>query len=516
MKPLLARSIVLLPLASALSASQEAAEPPLAYEVDLRNSSDDLFHVSVRPGPLAAEDRYFDFVAFAPGVHSVLNFGRFVRDLHAFDADGNEVAVEQVDMNRWELAEPSKVDRIVYDIEDSFDTEIEDHRVIPCGGTGIEDDYVLLNTFGVLGYFEHHLACPVELRVEHDPRWTAATALRRSDDGAWRAPSYRFLADSPILLGNLTTASIRVGEIDVDVFVHSSLDELNADQVLLVAGEVLEAAASFIGFAPVDRYVFLMVFIDREAMQRNRMRAFGALEHSHSSLYTLPAFPGALEGLARTVAHEFMHVLTPLHLKSEVIADFDYSVPTTDRHVWLYEGVTEWSADMLRLRGGVVDLDQYLEVLSGKIQAARRYDPEYDLTRISLEWWTEPGLRQYGNIYQLGALTAAMLDIRLLRLSGGERGLREVFLDFVRRYGPDAPFDDETFLDELVAATDPEIEGFLRDHVLGNEPLPFGACFDALGIEYEEDSTPALSVSEDCTPEQLALREAWMRNATGD
>lgn len=118
---------------------------------------------------------------------------------------------------------------------------------------------------------------------------------------------------------------------------------------------MLQAAADFIGFAPVERYVFLMAFLDRESMARNRFRSMGALEHSYSSLYTLPAMRGALDDLAREVAHEFMQILTPLHLKSTVMAAFDYSIPTTDQHVWLYEGVTEWSADMRRLRAGPTD-----------------------------------------------------------------------------------------------------------------------------------------------------------------
>ena len=140
--------------ATASTVSTADPEEPLRYEVDLTGFEDDLFHVVAIPAGLTAEDRYFDFVAFAPGVHSVLNFGRFVQEVKAFDEAGNELGVEQRDMNRWELAEPTKVARIEYTIEDSFDTEIQEHRVLPCAGTGIEDDYVLMNSYGVLGYFE--------------------------------------------------------------------------------------------------------------------------------------------------------------------------------------------------------------------------------------------------------------------------------------------------------------------------------------------------------------------------
>jgi len=243
-------------------------------------------------------------------------------------------------------------------------------------------------------------------------------------------------------------------------------------------------------------------------VRANRIRSMGALEHSYSSLYTVMASPASLDGLSGTIAHEFMHILSPLHLKSSIIADFDYSIPTTDQHVWLYEGVTEWSADKLRLDGGLYELEEYLNILAGKIRATQRYDREYSLTRISLEWATDEGQPQYGNIYQLGALTAALLDIRLLELSGGERGLRDVFFEFVQRFGPEKPFEAETFFEVFTEATHPEIADFFRAHVEGNEPLPYEEYFAKVGVAY--DSTlGGLRLVEDATEEQLALRGAW-------
>jgi len=497
----------MLTLFAALLLASGPHDTHIRYEVDVSDTSDDLFHVTVHTGPLTEDDRYFDFVAFAPGVHSILNLGRFVKQLEAFDAEGKAIAVEQLAMNRWELSEPTSVARIVYAVEDTFDAEVEEHKPVPMAGSGIEDDYVLMNTHAVLGYFEQHLECPVELTVERDPEWLVGTPLTEKD-GVFRAPSYRYLADSPFLMGDLTTTGIWMGDIEVEIFVHSRTSGLGADEVLFVAGDVLEAAATFIGFAPVDRYVFLFDLFDMQSMRRNQIRSMGALEHSYSSLYTVPGSTGSLAGLSGTIAHEFMHILTPLHLKSTIIADFDYSIPTTDRHVWLYEGATEWSADMLRLKGGIFDLDHYLETLTGKIRRSRRFDPEYSLERISLEWFTDEGQPQYGNIYQLGALTAAVLDLRLLELSGGERGLRDVFFEFVGRYGPDKPFDDETFFDEFVAATYPEIAAFFREHVQGNEPLPYAEAFATVGVSFNPDSG-VLSVNEDASAEQQASREAW-------
>ena len=198
-----------------------------------------------------------------------------------------------------------------------------------------------------------------------------------------------------------------------------------------------------------------------------------------------------------------------------MLAAFDYSLPTTDRHVWLYEGVTEWSANILRLRGGVTTLEEYLEATAEKVRFTGMFDPGYSLARLSAEWSTPAGLGQYGNIYQLGALTATLLDIRLLELSGGERGLREVFLDFIEKYGVDRPFADDTFLEEFAAATHLEIGSLLAAYVLDNSPLPYADYFGKLGIEFrpaKNGGRPTLEVRASCTPAELALRRAWLRN----
>ncbi len=61
------------------------------------------------------------------------------------------------------------------------------------------------------------------------------------------------------------------------------------------------------------------------------------------------------------MAHEFLHILTPLNLHSEIIQPFNFEVPTSSEHIWLYEGVTEWASDIMQMRGGLIGTDEYLK-----------------------------------------------------------------------------------------------------------------------------------------------------------
>jgi predicted metalloprotease with PDZ domain len=464
----------------------QAVAAAFKYEIDLSRRDDDLFHVTVELPQLGAGDTLYRFVAFAPGVHQILDYGRLVHEINVVDEQGRRIPTRRVSTNAWRLSDPTSASQITYTIEDSFDANMGDHVIYPMSGTGIEPEYAVLNLFGILGYFNDHRSAPSRLRLRYPPSWKVGTALARDSEGWYTAESYYRLVDSPILMGELTSSNRRIGDIDVEAYVYSPNDSLNADVVLGLAEDVLASAYRFIGFAPVDRYVFLMYFNDDNIVARNTaFVAGGALEHSYSSTYALPARTDFLPRVAGGMAHEFMHILSPLHLRSRIIAEFDYSRPSSeDQHLWLYEGVTDWASGIMRLRGGLLSLEDYLAELSAKMEDSETFQNDWSLTRLSTDWWTDEGRARYGDIYQKGALTAACLDLLLLHRSNGTRGLREVYLDLIDKYGRDAPFDNARFFDELVAMTYPEVGQFIDRHIIGNQPLDYQHYLGLVGVRH--------------------------------
>jgi predicted metalloprotease with PDZ domain len=148
----------------------------------------------------------------------------------------------------------------------------------------------------------------------------------------------------------------------------------------------------------------------------------------------------------------------------------------------------------------MIDVETHLSAISKKINNSDEYDTSYSLVRISTDWPTEEGIIQYNNIYQLGAVTAELLDIKLLELSDGKKGLREVYLELISKYGKDKPFNNDTFFDVFVEMTYPEIREFINSYISGNQPLPYEEYYKKLGIKYSfsqvsEDTTPVLGLS---------------------
>jgi predicted metalloprotease with PDZ domain len=481
-----------------ISSSEMSFSQKIIYEIDVTNHLDDLFHVSLFVDELTPENNIYNFSATVPGTYSNLNFGRFVTSFYAYDKDGNEIAVEKISTNQWRISEPENLARLDYDVEDTFDSEIESDHVIPMAGSGINGDFILLNTFAALGYFNELQSTPVKLKLFYPAEWTVGTSLP-FENGYYTAENYDYLADSPFLLGQLTTAFTKVNDIEVGVYVYSPDTMFNAAKIMDAARQILQSSSGFIGYAPVTNYNFLMCFLDMKSFMEVGFAGAGALEHSYSSLFVFPAAKGMFEEVQDDIAHEFLHILTPLNLHSDVIQPFNFEVPTASQHTWLYEGVTEWASDIMQLRGGIISINEYLERLSKKLTVNEKFRQDISLTELSKQVYDEAITMQFMNFYNKGAVTAAMLDIRLLELSKGKSGLRELFLKLLEKYGKDKPFPEDEFFEIFVEMTYPEIEQFIEDYINGTMPLPVEEYMAKLGYSFiqerlSKDTRPSLGV----------------------
>jgi predicted metalloprotease with PDZ domain len=451
---------------------------PLVYDVNLNDRTDDQFRVTLHVAGLTASNAVYQFASTAPGTYQIMDIGRYVRAFKAFDGKGRELKTQQVSTNQWKLDQPEKVRTIQYNMAETWDTPVNEHKPYNMCGTSIEKDHVLINGQGVFGFPSGMQAAPINLKIDYPAEWSVGTALEKNDTGYFTAANYDRMVDSPILLGRLTKATTTVAGAQIDVYTYSKTDKIKSDQLLTNMQSMLTAAGQFLKQLPVKRYTFLYHFEDQ---------SWGAWEHSYSSEYVIKEeeFSKKLaDNMTSIAAHEFFHVVTPLNIHSEIIQQFNFVTPTPSEHLWLYEGVTEWASDAMQLRGQIMDLPTYLEEQTQKIAYDKSLDTTYSLSKLGLTCYTDEGQRQYGNIYARGALVAGLLDIRLLELSNGKRGLREVINELATTYGPNQAFPEKDFFAIFTQKTYPEIADFFNRYVKATEPLPFGEYYGKLGITY--------------------------------
>jgi predicted metalloprotease with PDZ domain len=304
--------------------------------------------------------------------------------------------------------------------------------------------------------------------------------MAQDANGFYDAVDYDYVVDSPILLGQLTKAATKMENTNVDVYTYSKTGKINSEQMLILLDDILSATSQFTQGLPVARYTFLFHF---ENM------TIGAWEHNYSSEYVFndaPLEDQYVKEIKSIAAHEFYHIVTPLNIHSELVGNFNFAKPTMSQHIWFYEGITEWASRMLQLRDYLMTLDEFLKDTRSKLLTNDNFDPKISLTDLSLH--STEMQDQYINIYHKGAIVGYLLDIRLLELSNGKKGLREVINQLYKDYGANKTFSEAGFFDEFVKRTYPEIADFINRYIKGTEKLPVEDYFAKLGIGYKESA----------------------------
>jgi predicted metalloprotease with PDZ domain len=470
------------------------ANDPEGYtlKLDLKNIENDQVEVTLFVPTIHRNTVIYNMPKIIPGTYSISNFGRFVEGIKAFDSTGVELPIEKLDENRWQISNAKGLSYLNYKVKDSFD-EPRAAGIFEPAGTNIEaGENVVLNTFGFVGYLDHLKKSPYEVEILRPEKFYGETSLPRVSTGdsldVFAAKDYFQLHDCPMLYCVPDTAAMYVDDTRIVVSVYSPTGVVKAAEVLDLVDELFPAASEYLGGdLPTDQYSIL-IYLTKGF---GGSGGFGALEHNTSTVCVLPETP--IASLAQTikdvVAHEFFHIVTPLNIHSEEIDDYDFMNPEMSKHLWLYEGCTEYAAQHVQVKYGMMSVDEFLDVMKTKMIAASSFDSGIAFTEMSKKALDEHE-DQYLNVYQKGALIGMALDLKLLHLSDGEYGIQDLMRDLSAEYGVDRPFeDDRLFLEIGRVSGYLQITPFLEKHIGGTEPLPFTELLGYAGIDYEEEIT---------------------------
>lgn len=460
------------------------------FYLDLNKINNDLIQVTLETPTINKDKIIYNMPKIVPGTYQIYNFGQYAMDLEAFDKDGNTIAVNRLDDNRWEFSDAKKLHKISYWVEDTWDADVEE-LVFEPGGTNIEQfENVVLNNHGFFGYFDGMKTLPFELNITRPEDFYGSTGLTTvttsGNTDKFTLNNYMDLVDNPIMYCQPDTTTFEVGGAKILVSVYSKNKTAPSKLLAKDIETILKAQQAYLGGKlPIDKYAFIIYLYTGQSGSGGS----GALEHSYSSFYYLPEIePSRLAGfLVDIAAHEFFHIVTPLNIHSEEIGNFDYINPKMSKHLWLYEGVTEYFAGHVQVVQDMTSKEDYLDVIKEKMQGARGFLDELPFTELSLGALDEQK-EQYGNVYQKGALIGLCLDILIREQSNGKNGLKDLMKTLSKEYGKDVSFKDDELFDKIASLTSPSIRTFFTNYVEGNKPLPFEEILNKVGITFKTDA----------------------------
>ena len=488
------------------TANDLAINTSIVTAVDLNGASNDKVPVSIDPGRFTTETVIYRLPKVVQGTYAVSDFGKYVDNFKALDYQGNEMTVSKLDTNSWSISNAKELDKVTYLVNDTYDIEEEggigkDTPFSPAG-TNIEPNNFVLNLHGFIGYFDalRNNSYTVTVTAPKDLVHTSALqniGTKYSEDGAtmintYKADRYFEITDNPMMYGALDVEEFQVGDIKIVLSVYSPNKVHTAASLKTTIYKMMQAQKSYLGdinsTPRYDIYVYL------SEGKKDSPKGFGALEHHTSTVVVMPeqmAEEALASSLIDVVSHEFFHIVTPLTVHSEDVHYFDYNNPTFSKHLWMYEGVTEYFATLFQVNQGLVEKEAFYNKILGKMQSSMQMNDAMSFTIMSENVLKQPYKDQYINVYQKGALIGMCVDILIREGSNGARGILSLMKALSTKYGKDKPFDDDTLFDEIVEMTYPSLREFFDTHVIGDIPINYDDFLDKVGLELGESKIEA-------------------------
>ena len=491
--------------------------------LDLLNIKDDKVKVTVDPGKFLTEEVTFHIPKTVPGTYSIDNYGKFVDDFKALDYLGAELLVVKTDDNSWKIENAVNLDKITYLVNDSFDIDGEKGVFSPSGTNIDKDNILLLNLHGFVGYFDELKEKPYQLIVKRPNALFGSTSLSLSESvdlaetpnskkDIYLADRYFDIVDNPIMYSKPDTTYVNVEGIKVLLSVYSPNKAHTAKSIKPQIEKMISAQKRFLGkIDNTSKYSILLYLADPTKLDA---KGFGALEHHTSTVVVLPEtmpLETLNQSMTDVVSHEFFHILTPLSVHSKEIHYFDYNKPKMSQHLWMYEGVTEYFANLFQVNQGLIDNKEFYTRVATQIKNSKNYNDTLSFTYMSKNILEDLYKDEYYNVYLKGSLIGMSLDLRLRELSNGEMGILDLMKKLSEQYGKNKPFEDDQLIPTIVSLTYPEIQNFFDTYVTGNTPIPYDTFLGKAGISIEtEDTTTSFFIDGqvpyiDGNPENMEL-----------
>ncbi len=478
-----------LSLCSFANAQKKGAADDIKVKIDLKDVKDDKVMVEVIAPPVTTNEITYFIPKIVPGTYSADNYGKFIENFKAYDKKGKELKVEKADDNSWKISGAKSLVKVTYLVNDTYDTEgTGAHDIFSPAGTNIAaGENFVLNTHGFVGYFDGKGEVPYTVTITHPSTLWGATSMvdmdASNETDVFNVARYPELVDHPIMYSKPDYTTFTVDGMEILIAVYSPKGTYKAKDITPEMETMMRAQKKFLG--PINSTKKYAVLIYLSDMSKADAKGFGALEHTTSTTVVMPeAMP--LDQLKSTlkdvVSHEFFHIVTPLSVHSKEIHFFNYNTPKMSEHLWMYEGVTEYFANLFQVNQGLIDEDDFYGRIADKIAQSKSFDETMPFTKMSTNILEQPYKDAYYNVYLKGALIAMCIDIQMRESSNGQKGILDLMQDLSKEFGSNKPFNDSDLFATITKLTYPEVGQFLNTYVAGNTPILYEQYFAKVGV----------------------------------
>lgn len=528
-------------MASNTTSSMHATPTPSAtlYRVTPIDPDGHVFQVTVTIDAPDPQGQLFSLPTWIPGSYLIREFAKNIVTMRAYagppraltdaidaatpapqapSADDEDLPITKVDKASWRVATGDGVATLTVQMQVyAWDLSVRTAYLDRTRGF-FNGSSLFLQPHG-----REQAACMLTLERPAGAlyrNWRVATTLPRYKTrpgafGTYMAANYDALIDHPIELGEFLTVEfdacgtphdiVLAGRFDADT------DRLRAD-VSKICDAIIRLFEPEAARAPFDRYQFQCAVVGD---------GYGGLEHRDSTalLFSRNDLPfkgmqaptDGYRGLLGLFSHEYFHAWHVKRIKPAAFSPYDLSRESYTSLLWLFEGFTSYYDDLMLLRSGVIERDDYLKALAKTMSQVMRGTGrlKQSVADSSFDAWTkyyrqdENAPNAIVSYYTKGALVGLCLDLSIRAASQGKKSLDDVMRALWQTYGADFERhqrglpDEQAFIALAERATGVKLRKLTELAVFGTSDLPLQTLLARFGVSIDWEASskgPSLGV----------------------
>lgn len=438
----------------------------MRYELFFEAPQRQFIRIQIHLAPASAATRELWLSKWRPGRYELADYSEKITEVRAM-ADGQELPVLKTAYNHWQIQDAA--DKVIT-FEYRFHAVARD-----AGSSWYDETHVYINGVNLFMYEPTRLdqACAVRLHLPESYRIACGLRL---EGHTLQADDFHQLVDAPLIASD----SLQHHHFDVAGTPHhlwfQGTCRPDFARIRKDFGGYSRAMVRMFGDFPVEEYHYLF--------QIHNKHFYHGVEHYNSTVIALG--PGyklmeqeLYEELLGVSCHELFHTWNVKAIRPADMRPYRYDAQNYSRLHYVTEGVTTYYGDLMLMKGGVWELENYLRVFNNSV--VKRHYANNGRDYISLEeasfdswlWAYKPGVpNRKISFYTKGALAAFILDQRIRAATQNARSLDTVMRQMYEEFGKTHKgYTREDYKRIAEAHCGHSLDEYFRDFISGTVPM---------------------------------------------
>ncbi|HEX6252248.1 MAG TPA: PDZ domain-containing protein [Gemmatimonadaceae bacterium] len=424
--------------------------------------------------------------AWTPGAYRVSYFARNVHGFEALQAD-SVLRWDKLDHDTWRVR-PASAGRVTVRFRytaDSLDNAMAWSRA----------DFLLFNGTNLFMYPEGAgFDWPATVQVHTEEGWlvgTAMPAVGPPGERRYAEQSYHDLVDHPFFIGRIEVDSMQVSGrwMRLVTYPVGSISGSRRQRIWRALQAMTPPQVAVFGDVPWPAYNVMQI-------ADSSYRGASGLEHKDSHVNVVNAQAVDHPVILSLYAHEIVHAWMVKRLRPAELFPYRYDGEQVTPLLWISEGITDYYADVVLLRGGVTDVNEFILGTQQKIRNVESLPP-ISMEDASASTWMAPGDGTHYSYYDHGSVAGLLLDVMVRDATDNARSLDDVvreLYDSTAKRG--RGFTDAEWWSTIERLAGTSFADFRARYVDGRERLPYATVLPLAGIRVNADTAtqPLLGV----------------------